>query len=239
VTAPPPPELRLLWDGGDFFAVDKPPGTLVIPGRGEGHGPSLRELLEARMAHKVYVVHRLDRDTSGVLLFARSPAAHRELSMAFEHGLVRKVYLALVAGAMEQPERVEVPLAPARRGRMRPARGEEGKPAVTIVRPVEAFGDATLVEAEPLTGRTHQIRVHLQALGHPLLVDPQYGRSQPLTGADLGGKGTSVVLGRTPLHAWMAEVPKLERIAPVRIESPLPPDMEEALRLLRGPKRSP
>ena len=234
-------EIRLLWEGGDFFAVDKSPGTLVIPGRGEGEGPSLRELLEARLGHKVYVVHRLDRDTSGVLLFARTAAAHRELSVAFERGLVRKLYRALVAGNLVSEERVEVALAPARRGRMRPARGEEGKGAVTLVRSLEAFQGATLVEAEPLTGRSHQIRVHLQVLGHPLLVDPQYARARALTAADLGGVGDRPVLVRTPLHAAVLEVPRLPGIGPFRIESPLPPDMEEALQLLRaggGPRVS-
>jgi len=223
----------LLWDGGDFFAVDKPPGTLVIPGRGEEAAPSLREQLERQLELKVYVVHRLDRDTSGVLLFARTPAAHRELSLAFEHGRIRKVYQALAGGALAQPERVEVPLAPARRGRMRPAKGE-GKPALTLVRPLETFARATFLEAEPLTGRTHQIRVHLQALGHPLLVDPQYGRPRPVTAADLGGQGDQVVLSRTPLHAALLEVPKLPGIAPVRLESPLPEDMAAALQLLRA-----
>ncbi|HVE86638.1 MAG TPA: RluA family pseudouridine synthase [Myxococcales bacterium] len=226
-------DVPLLWDGGDFFAVDKAPGTLVIPGRGGGHGPSLRERLETQLRHKVYVVHRLDQDTSGVLLFARTPSAHRELSLAFEHGLIRKVYQALVAGAMQEPQRVEVPLAPARRGRMRPARGEGGKHALTVVRPVEAFADATLVEAEPLTGRTHQIRIHLQAVGHPLMVDPQYGRSRPISAADLGGEGDRAVLERTPLHAALLEVPRLQGVEPVRLESPLPEDMAEALRLLR------
>lgn len=223
----------ILWDGGDFFAVDKAPGTLVIPGRGEEQGPSLREQLEQQLKHKVFVVHRLDRDTSGVLLFARTPKAHRELSLAFEHGRIRKVYQALVDGALAQPERVEVPLAPARRGRMRPAKGE-GKQALTVVRPVETFERATFLEAEPLTGRTHQIRVHLQALGHPLLVDPQYGRPRPVTAADLGGQGSQVVLSRTPLHAALLEVPKLPGIAPVRLQSPLPPDMAAALALLRA-----
>jgi RluA family pseudouridine synthase len=224
----------LLWDGGDFFAVDKAPGTLVIPGRGEEDAPSLREQLEQELGVKVFVVHRLDRDTSGVLLFARTARAHRELSLAFERGLIRKVYRALVAGALAQPERVEVALAPARRGRMRPAKGEEGKHALTVVRPVETYDRATFVEAEPLTGRTHQIRVHLQAIGHPLLVDPQYGRSHAISAGELGGQGERAVLARTPLHAGLLEVPRLEGISPVRLESPLPPDMAEALQLLRA-----
>jgi tRNA pseudouridine32 synthase/23S rRNA pseudouridine746 synthase/23S rRNA pseudouridine955/2504/2580 synthase len=227
VSAAGPPEV--IWDGGDLFAVAKPAGALVIPGRGEGQGPSLRELLEAEQRRKIWVVHRLDRDTTGVLLFARTAQAHRTLSVAFERGRIRKVYQAIVAGALDQPRRVELAVAPARRGRMRPARGgEAGKPAVTVVRPVEALGGATLVEAEPLTGRTHQIRVHLAAIGHPLLVDPQYGRSAPLT------EGGRAVLGRTPLHAALVEMPGLDGIAPARIDCPLPADMAEALRVLRA-----
>lgn len=221
----------VLWDGGDFFAVAKPAGTLVIPGRGEGHGPALREILEAEQKRKIWVVHRLDLDTTGVLLFARTAQAHRALSMAFEQGRIRKVYQAIVAGTLEEPEQVELALAPARSGRMRPVKGgEAGKPALTVVRPLEALGGgtATWVEAEPLTGRTHQIRVHLAAIGHPLLVDPQYGRSKPFP------EGEQAVLRRTPLHAVSIEVPRLERIAPARIDCPLPEDMEAALRLLRG-----
>jgi tRNA pseudouridine32 synthase/23S rRNA pseudouridine746 synthase/23S rRNA pseudouridine955/2504/2580 synthase len=118
---------------------------------------------------------------------------------------------------------------------MRPARpGEEGKPSVTLIRRVETFARASLIEAEPLTGRTHQIRVHLTALGHPLLVDHQYGRDEPLTEADLGGAGTERVLGRTPLHAARLEWPALSGVAACVVESPLPADMAQTLNLLRA-----
>lgn len=224
----------VLFEGGGVLAVDKPAGMLVIPGRSEDSAPSLREVLEAELERKVFVVHRLDRDTSGVVVFALTPEVHRALSMAFEAGAVHKHYLALVEGRLEAPAVVDAALAPARKGRMRVARpGEEGKPSTTRLRPVEVFPTASLVEAEPLTGRTHQIRVHLLSLGHPLLVDHQYGRDTPWTARELGGEGEDVVLARTPLHAARLEWPALPGVGARRLESPLPEDMARTVGLVR------
>lgn len=225
--------LRVLHEGAGLLVVAKPAGVLVIPGRGEG-GPSLRELLEEQLGRKVFVVHRLDRDTSGVLVFALDAERHRALSQAFESGQVKKRYRALVEGRVEAPQLVDAALVPGRKGRMRVARpGEQGKPSRTRVRPVEIFARASLVEAEPLTGRTHQIRVHLLHLGHPLLVDHQYGRAEPLTEKELGGAGDAVVLARTPLHAARLEWPALPGVEARAFEAPLPEDMSRALALLR------
>ncbi|MBK9517373.1 MAG: RluA family pseudouridine synthase [Anaeromyxobacter sp.] len=217
-----------------LLAVDKPAGRLVIPGRDAGE-PSLRADLEA--AHgPLWVVHRLDRGTSGVLLFARSAAAHRALNLAFERGEPEKTYLALVAGLPPEDARVALALAPARRGRMRPARPDEpgAKEAATRFRVLAAFPArvgrpaAALVEATPETGRTHQIRVHLRSLGHPLLLDPDYGEPGPVL-----GEGGAVVLARTPLHAARLVLahPDGGRLA---LEAPLPADLEVALAWLRG-----
>jgi RluA family pseudouridine synthase len=225
--------LRVLHEGAGLLVVAKPAGVLVIPGRGEGE-PSLREQLEEQLRRKVFVVHRLDRDTSGVLVFALDAERHRALSQAFEAGQVKKRYRALVEGRVEAPQLVEAALVPARKGRMRVARpGEQGKPSRTRVRPVETFARASLVEAEPLTGRTHQIRVHLLELGHPLLVDHQYGRAEPLTERELGGTADTVVLARTPLHAARLEWPELPGVKALAFEAPLPEDMAQALELLR------
>lgn len=227
--------LRILVEGPGYLALDKPPGVSVIPGRGETSPASLREQLETSLGRKLFVVHRLDRDTSGVLLFALDARTHRTLSMAFEAGKIKKRYWALVAGRLEAPLRIEVALAPARRGRMRPTHpGEEGQAAVTEVAPVEAWERASWIEAVPLTGRTHQIRVHLRSAGHPLLFDHQYGRKEPFSAAELGGTGTERVLSRTPLHARQLVLPALEGLEPAVIEAPMPGDMEVALRLLRG-----
>jgi tRNA pseudouridine32 synthase/23S rRNA pseudouridine746 synthase len=186
-------------------------------------------------------VHRLDRGTSGVLLFARTAEAHRATNLAFDRGEPRKRYVALVAGAAPAEARVEVAIAPARRGRMRPARAGDprGKKAVTLVRRLEAFpplswtgGPLSLVEALPETGRTHQIRVHLAAAGTPLAVDPDYGAKGPLRGPD-----GAVLLARTPLHAARLELRHPARGGALVVEAPLPADMAAALEALRGGSR--
>jgi tRNA pseudouridine32 synthase/23S rRNA pseudouridine746 synthase/23S rRNA pseudouridine955/2504/2580 synthase len=154
--------------------------------------------------------------------------------MAFEQGTVSKRYLALVRGRVETELEVEQALVPARRNRMRVARaGEGGKPAHTRVRPLELYGDASLVEAEPITGRTHQIRVHLRHAGYPLLVDPQYGGPAQVTARDLGGDSHRILLARTPLHAARLGLPSLGGAPEMSIDAPLAQDMEQAIQLLR------
>jgi len=231
--------IPVLWSAGGLLAVDKPAGVGVIPGRTQEGGPALRARLEAQLGRPVWVVHRLDRDTSGVLLFALDAATHRAASLAFERGLAAKRYLALVSPALSGPVVVDVALVPARRSRMRvaAARGE-GKPATTELLPVETFGDVALIEARPLTGRTHQIRVHLRHAGAPLLVDAQYGRPEPVTERALGGGSDAVVLGRTPLHASRLVLHAGEGLPAVDVEAPLPADMARALALLRQRRRN-
>jgi RluA family pseudouridine synthase len=227
--------IPLLWREGGLVAVDKPPGVLVVPGRQRDFQGCLRAQLEESLGQPVWVVHRLDRDTSGVLLFALDAASHRAASLAFERGQVRKTYLALVSPALDAPRLVDIALVPARRGRMRLARaGEVGKPARTSLRPLERYSRGGLVEAEPLTGRTHQIRLHLQAAGSPLLVDAQYGRPEGLTESTLGGTGEEVFLARTPLHAARLVLEAGSGLPAVDVEAPLPADMRRVLALLRG-----
>ena len=226
--------IPVLWSAGGLLAVDKPAGVPVVPGRTEAGGAPLRDRLEAQLGQRVWVVHRLDRDTSGVLLLALDARMHRAASLAFEHGLADKRYLALVSPPLARALRVDAALVPARRSRMRVAEpGEEGKPAVTALAPVETFGDVALVEARPLTGRTHQIRVHLRHAGAPLLVDPQYGRPDPVTERALGGGSDAVVLARTPLHASRLVLPAGDELPAVDVSAPLPADMARALVLLR------
>jgi tRNA pseudouridine32 synthase/23S rRNA pseudouridine746 synthase/23S rRNA pseudouridine955/2504/2580 synthase len=226
--------IPVLWSAEGLVAVDKPAGVPVIPGRSEAGGPPLRERLEAQLGRRLWVVHRLDRDTSGVLLFALDARAHRAASLAFEQGRGDKRYLALVSPPLPGALRVEAALVPARRSRMRVAvAGEQGKDAVTELVPLETFGDVALVEARPLTGRTHQIRVHLRHAGAPLLVDPQYGRPEPVTERRLGRASDVVVLDRTPLHASRLVLPGGEGLPPVDVSAPLPEDMARALALLR------
>jgi tRNA pseudouridine32 synthase/23S rRNA pseudouridine746 synthase len=234
--------VAVLLADAHLLAVDKPPGRLVIPGRPgrDAAAPSLREELAA-LHGPLWVVHRLDRGTSGVLVFARTAAAHRALNLAFDRGEPRKRYLALVrgaAGAWGEGIRLDAPIAPARRGRMRPARPGDprGKPSATVVRCLEVFparawagGALSLVEALPETGRTHQIRVHLAHAGHPLAVDPDYGAEEPLLGPD-----ARTLLDRTPLHAAELALAHPADGRPLRLEAPLPADLAGALAALRA-----
>jgi tRNA pseudouridine32 synthase/23S rRNA pseudouridine746 synthase len=225
----------VLLEDAHLLAVDKPAGRLVIPGRGTDER-SLREELEE--AHgRLWVVHRLDRGTSGVLVFARTAEAHRTLNLAFDRGEPAKRYLALVRGVPPAERRVDLPIASARRGRMRPARPGDprGKASATTFRLLEAFaprawagGALALVEAAPETGRTHQIRVHLAAAGFPLVVDPDYGDDAPLRGPD-----GAILLARTPLHAARLELRHPADGRPLALEAPLPADVGAALEALR------
>jgi tRNA pseudouridine32 synthase/23S rRNA pseudouridine746 synthase len=228
--------VAVLHEDADVLVVDKPAGRLVIPGRGTDER-SLREELEA-LHGRLWVVHRLDRGTSGVLVFARTAAAHRALNLAFDRGEPRKRYLALVRGVAAPERRVEIAIAPARRGRMRPARpgDERAKAALTVFRRLETFparpwsaGPISLVEALPETGRTHQIRVHLAAIGLPLVVDPDYGDADPLVGPD-----GAALLARTPLHAAALTVAHPSGQGTLAVEAPLPADVSAAIAALRA-----
>ena len=202
-----------------FVAVAKSSGDLVIPDRAGKEGPTLFDRTKAQLGEDLLLVHRLDRGTSGVLLFARSKEAQRQLSTAFEEGGVEKEYRALCDGVPPAAEgRVDAPLALGRKGRMKIA--PHGKPSATRWRVLERFPKHTFVEARPETGRTHQIRVHLASIGLPLVGDERYNFS-----------GAAPVMPRLALHAFAVEV----TLAGTRhrVEAPLPGDFTTALDSLR------
>jgi tRNA pseudouridine32 synthase/23S rRNA pseudouridine746 synthase len=227
--------LSLLYADEHLVAVDKPAGQLVIPGRGEPERTLLDDAQEA--FGRLWVVHRLDRGTSGVVLFPRTARAHRTLNLAFDRREVEKRYLAIVRGSPPGETRIEVPIAPARRGRMRPGRAGDprAKQAATLVRLLADYPAQpplprmAFVEAIPETGRTHQIRVHLAWAGTPLVVDPDYGEREPLVDAT-----RAVLLARTPLHAASLGLRHPSSRALLRIEAPLPEDMAKTIAAARG-----
>jgi 23S rRNA-/tRNA-specific pseudouridylate synthase len=206
-----------LYRDGDLIAVDKPAGEPSIPSRTEE--PCTRARVEAMLGQAVYVVHRLDRETSGVLLFALHADAHRQLNAWFAERRVEKSYLGWTVGIPVRAEgRIDLPLHSARRGKMRPARpGEADAIAAQTEYRVErrwvgsGVGYARLL-LRPLTGRQHQLRVHLRARGHPLLGDRLYGRAHPPPPG----------LNRHALHAARIELPQAGRLV---IEAPLPEDL--------------
>ncbi len=173
------------------------------------------------------IVHRLDRDTSGLLMVARNPAAHVALQAQLKARRVRKTYLGLVDGVVNaQLGRIEKPIGRDPRTRLRMAVTAEGRPSVTGYRVRERFPAWTLLELDLVTGRTHQIRVHLASIGHAVAGDPVYATGTTRAGPD--------GLARLFLHAW-----KLEFVSPgsgrlVRCEAPLPDDLESVLDALRA-----
>ena len=250
----PPPEqtvpIGVLYEDADHVCVNKAPGYPVLPGRkGEGAGfyRSLVALLNREAPPggpyvRPHVVHRLDRETSGVLLVARHVAAGRALSLQFQRRQVEKTYLCIAEGVLPRREvELDVPLRPMPGSILQMAPATKGGiSAVTQVALEEGFGHFSLLKLRPLTGRQHQIRVHLAAAGYPPLVDGLYGRREAFTGADLNrilraevAPGGAVLLGRCPLHAAALRYRPPAADAQRLQECPLPRDMADLLELLR------
>lgn len=172
---PPGPHVNLLHAEASLIVVDKPPGLLAVPGRGEAGRDNLAARVQALFADAL-VVHRLDMATSGLMLFARGAAMQRQLSMAFARGEVTKHYVAVVEGDM-QGESGTIAAALAADWPNRPRQVVDpvrGKPSLTHWQVLSRGDGHTRLGLEPLTGRTHQLRVHLQWLGHPIRGDALY-----------------------------------------------------------------
>lgn len=233
----------LLYEDASLIAVAKPAGVVVIPARGEEALPCLQAALEAARGEKLWVVHRLDRDTSGVVLFARNADEHRRLNGLFEARQVQKRYLAWTRGKLPAEEGViNAPLHPARKGKMRPAERDEpgALPSRTRYRVLRRWdglkiGPVSEVEVSPETGRQHQIRVHLRWLETPLLVDPVYGRAAKVTRAELGGEGDEAVLARLSLHAANLALTSAAGAA-LSIDAPLPEELVALRAALDAPR---
>jgi 23S rRNA pseudouridine1911/1915/1917 synthase len=216
---------RLLYADSEIAAVDKPAGVPAQPTLTTDVG-TLPELVGALLGAPVTLVHRLDRDTSGVTVFARTKAAAARLAEAFRTGAPEKTYLALAARAPSPPEgRIDAALGkdPARAGLRRVDPG--GDPAATRYRTLRSSALAALVEASPETGRTHQIRVHLAHLGAPLLGDARYGGPRRVG---------ELAIPRVMLHARRLEIGHPATGARLVLEAPVPEDFAAVERALLG-----
>ena len=220
--------LPVLHEDEAVLAVDKPAGLLSVPptGRSERNAADLVRRAAARAGRFARPVHRLDRDTSGVLLFALDPEALRRLEDAFRAREVDKTYLALVHGDLRRRAGVLrsflVDLGD--RAKVVPRPGGRAREAVTHYRVIERFGRATLVEARPVTGRLNQIRVQFASIGHPLVGERKYARASRYA-----------LRHRRPLlHASALALPHPHRTGPLSVRSPLPEDFERVLRRLSG-----
>ncbi len=220
---------RIVYEDDALLVVNKPSGLAVHGGSGLNYG-LIESLRQMRPGDRyLELVHRLDRDTSGLIMIARKPAILRELHRLLRGDGVDKRYLALVAGKWPRSlSRVEAPLQKnvLQSGERMVRVDREGKPSATEFTVVERFSDATLVEAKPVTGRTHQIRVHALHAGHPLLGDDKYGSER---GAQLCAQ---IGLKRLFLHASRLRC-KLPGIGAVDWQAPLDDDLESALTKLR------
>jgi RluA family pseudouridine synthase len=213
-------DLPILFSDDHLLVVNKPAGLLTLPDGYDKTAPCLIDLLRQQY-DRIWVVHRLDKDTSGVIVFARSAEAHRALNMAFDSRAVHKVYHAIVQGVPPWDERtIDLPLRPDgdRSHRTVIDRGR-GKPAVTRVRVLERGVAQALIEARPETGRTHQIRAHLAAIELPLAGDVLYG-------------GGTTWLPRPALHAYSLDLGHPRSQVPLHFTAPYPADLLAALQHL-------
>jgi 23S rRNA pseudouridine1911/1915/1917 synthase len=243
-------ELRILHEDPSLLVLDKPAGMVVHPGVGCRDGTlanalkfHVDALSDVAGSERPGIVHRLDRDTSGVMVVAKTNAAHFALASQFQDRTTRKEYRAIVEGEPRfDGDRIRKPLARMRRDPMRVAVDPvRGKPAETEWEVLERFDGFTYVACRPKTGRTHQIRVHFQSIGHPVLCDPTYGRRSSLLLRDLdpalpASEGAREVLARQALHAFSLEFHHpLQGL--LRFEAPVPPDIEATLDALRVHRR--
>jgi len=241
--------LEIIYEDASFTVVNKPPGLVTHPAKGNRSGTMVNalqfhfdSLSTVGGEHRPGIVHRLDRDTSGLLIVAKEDKAHKELARQFEARTIQKEYLALVFG---EPSRdsdfIERPIGmhPSHREKMAIRNVEDGgREAVTFYEVLERFDGFALVRCRPKTGRTHQIRVHLTHIGHPILADKMYaGRGATFTLSDLVGPdypdAAQVLLDRQGLHAHALNLKHPVTGAPITFTAPLPADMATTLTALR------
>jgi 23S rRNA pseudouridine1911/1915/1917 synthase len=223
--------LRIVFEDDDLIVIDKPAGLVVHPGAGNPDHTLLNALLahapSLRLVPRAGIVHRLDKDTTGLLVVAKNLTAQARLAAQLAERSVKRTYVALVHGAPPAHGAIDAPVGRDTRARTRMAVTHRGKVARTGYRVLERFAcgskAAALVECRLETGRTHQIRVHLQHIGHPLVGDPVYRR----------GAGAGIAFARQALHAAQLELVHPRTGRKKAWKAPLPADMKKLLAQLR------
>lgn len=224
--------LDIIFENELLMVINKPAGMVVHPSAGHSHGT----LVHAALGHapelegiggeiRPGVVHRLDKDTSGLIILAKTDKAHRWLQDQFRLRKVVKLYTALVDGKPPTPTgRIEAPIGrdPSHRKKMAIVQPDKGRESVTEYRSLETFAAHTLIEAHPLTGRTHQIRLHFAFLGCPIVGDTLYGHRK-----------SSIPMDRHFLHAAHLTITLPGERTPQTFEAPLPPELERVLAIVR------
>lgn len=233
----------IVFENEDFVALNKPSGLLSIPDR-EGKDISIKILLKEKYGN-IFTVHRLDKGTSGLIVFAKNEAAHKHLSVQFESRVTKKIYQGLVIGSLpEKNGNIDTPIAehPALNGTMIIHRN--GKESLTDYEVLEDFGIYSYVQFQIHTGRTHQIRVHMKDIGHPVVCDDLYGDGKPILVSSLKSKfklskdmeEERPILNRLGLHAFQLTFKDIKGKF-IELEAPLPKDMRATLQQLTKRKK--
>lgn len=232
----------IVFEDNSIVCLNKPAGILSIPDRYNPNLPNAQTFLQ-KLYGQIFTVHRLDKETTGILCFAKTEAAHRHLSLQFNQHSVTKIYHCLLQGSLLTPEgTIDLPIGenPLRAGTMRIDR-QHGKPSMTHYKVLERFRHYTYTEAQILTGRMHQIRVHFKALGFPLMVDAIYGKQQkfllssikPKYHLQKNAENELPLLQRVPLHAHTLVLTHPETDTPIHLSADLPKDLCATLNQLR------
>jgi 23S rRNA pseudouridine1911/1915/1917 synthase len=247
---PPPVEilaepipLQIIYEDDDLIVVNKPPGMIVHPGAGIESGTlanalvyHFNELSGSAGRIRPGIVHRIDKDTSGLLVVAKNDAAHAKISEQFHDRKVFKMYIALVYGRVSQSLgdiEANIGRSPHNRTRMAVLKGGAGRYAHTLFQVVERYPEFSLLHVQIKTGRTHQIRVHLSHIGHPVVSDTLYGMGRDNTVQDAQMKKQVRILGRHFLHAAQLEFYHPTTGKLLKFESPLPHKLASFLAMLK------
>jgi 23S rRNA pseudouridine955/2504/2580 synthase/23S rRNA pseudouridine1911/1915/1917 synthase len=233
----------IISENDEFIVLNKPAGLLSIPDR-EGKGISLKTMLQEKYG-AIFTVHRLDRETSGLIVFAKTEEAHKNLSLQFEARKTEKIYVGLTLGALaEKKGTIDAPIAehPTKKGTM--VVNRKGKPSVTDYDVLEEFGIFSWIKFRIHTGRTHQIRVHMKQAGHPIACDSIYGDGKPVFLSSIKYRykiskkeeEEKPILSRLALHAQFLRFKTGDQRS-FEAEAPLPKDLKALLNQLRKWKK--
>jgi 23S rRNA pseudouridine1911/1915/1917 synthase len=233
----------IIYENDDLIALNKPSGLLSIPDR-EGKEISLKALLQQKYP-QIFTVHRLDKDTSGLIIFAKTEESHKHLSHQFEERRTEKIYMGLVIGSpFEKKGTIRKPIAENMVTRGTMIIHQRGKEAITDYEVAEDFGIYSWIRFQIHTGRTHQIRVHMKDLGYPLVCDVLYGDGKPVLVSSLKskfklskkGEEERPILSRLALHAYQLKFTDVKGKV-IELEAPLPKDLRATLQQLEKRKK--
>ncbi len=233
-------KIEIIYEDDAIVIVNKLPFVLTIPDRYAPEKFNVYHYLLKKYG-EIYTVHRLDKETSGILCFAKTPEIHKALSKQFQERTLDKIYLTIIEGNMAVEEGIiDKPIAQSKARQDKMIVSERGKPSVTEFKVKERFKNFTLMEANIKTGRTHQIRVHFDALGYPLMVDRVYGKREEFFVSEIKRrynkqKNTeeNPLISRTILHAFSLEMDHPVSGERVKFEAPLPKDFRAVVAQLR------